>query len=368
MLFKQVLTKSLFIGTNPGKFIARRRPIPRNFVFYSMVSKMKKSLLSCSLVVLIILCSGWGFLIHRTVNQLAVYQLRGDLQEFFFENRDYLVRNAPRPDIRRNEDSTEETKHFIDLEAFGDSAAWKMPMDWETAVQQYTRDTLLEYGYVPYHIIYMKEKLTQAFRAKNKDSILFYAADLGHYIGDAHVPLHTTINYDGQLTDQKGVHSLWETVVPDLELNGYDLYSNRKAKYLKYPAKAIWNSVRASSALVNVVLQTEREISKRFTDSTKFVVQIRNGRESKRYSNAFATAYGEALKPMINERLLASANMIADFWYTAWVDAGKPDMGDITKDYSKADKKELRYEMSAYKKNKLVSDSLLIARKASGAR
>ena len=43
------------------------------------------------------------------------------------------------------------------------------------------------------------EKLTSAFKSKNKDSILFYAADLGHYVGDLHVPLHITNNYDGQL-------------------------------------------------------------------------------------------------------------------------------------------------------------------------
>lgn len=326
---------------------------------------MKKYLPLCILAVFFFLCSGWGFLVHRTVNQLAVYQLKGDLQEFFFENREYLVKNAPRADIRRNEDSTEDTKHFIDLEAFGDSAAWKMPWDWNTAVQQYSKDTLLEYGYVPYHILVMKERLTNAFRMKNKDSILFYAADIAHYIGDAHVPLHTSLNYDGQLTNQKGLHSLWESAVPEVQLNNYNLYSNRKAKYLKDPAKAIWEVIRNSHMLVKGVLDTETEVSKKFTDSTKYTVQVWNGKTSKRYSTAFATAYGEVLKPTINQQLLASANCIADFWYTSWVDAGKPDMESITKDFLKADKKEMRYEISAYKNNKLISDSLLLARKRS---
>ena len=328
---------------------------------------MKQKLVLSSLVIAVIFCSGWGFLVHRTVNQLAVYQLRGDLQEFFFEHRENLVYNAPRADIRRNTDSTEATKHFIDLEAFGDSAAWKLPWDWNTAVQLHSRDTLLKYGYVPYHIIYMKEKLTGAFRMKNKDSILFYAADIAHYIGDAHVPLHTTLNYDGQLTGQKGLHSLWESTVPELDLNNYNLFADRKAKYLKDPSKAIWNVIRNSFSMVEEVLRTERDISKNFTDTTKYRIQVRDGKESRRYSTAFAKAYGEALKPTINRQLLLSANMIADFWYTAWVDAGKPDMEDITKDYSKADKKELRYEMDAYKKNKLIRDSLLIARKRSGS-
>lgn len=328
---------------------------------------MKKYLAFSVLAVSVMFCSGWGFLVHRTVNQLSVYQLKGDLQEFFFQNREYLVYQAPRADIRRNTDSTEATKHFIDLEAFGDSAALKMPWDWSTAVERFSLDTLLEYGYLPYHVVYMQQKLTEAFRMKNKDSILFYAADIAHYIGDAHVPLHTTLNYDGQLTGQPGLHSLWESTVPELDIDSYNLYSNRKAKYLKDPAKAIWTVIRNSHRLVPEVLQTESQLSREFTDSTKYRVQMRNGKESKRYSTAFAKSYGQALKNTINQQLLASADMIADFWYTAWVDAGKPDMEDVTTKYSKGDKKELRYEMSAWKKNKLISDSLLIARKRSGA-
>jgi hypothetical protein len=327
---------------------------------------MKRAfLLSGFFVVIIVFCSGWGFLVHRTVNQLAVYQLKGDLQEFFFENKENLVYNAPRADIRRNTDSTEATKHFIDLEAFGDSAAWKMPYGWNEAVKLYNKDSLIKYGYVPYHILYIKGKLTEAFKKKNKDSILFYAADIGHYIGDAHVPLHTTLNYDGQLTNQKGLHSLWESMIPELELNTYSLYTKRKVKYLKDPANTIWNVIRYSHSLVPDMLLKEKEVSKNFTDSTRFRIQVRRGKESRSYTTAFAKAYSDALKPTINQQLLASANCIADFWYTSWVDAGKPDMEDITKEFTKADKKELQYELSAYKKNKLLSDSLLIARKRS---
>lgn len=327
---------------------------------------MKRILVLSSAVLVLALCGSWGFLVHRTVNQLAVYQLRGDLQEFFFENREYLVYNAPRADIRRNSDSTEATKHFIDLEAFGPSAASEMPADWNLAVKMYSRDTLVKYGYVPYQILFIKDRLTNAFRNKNKDSILFYAADIGHYIGDAHVPLHTTLNYDGQLTNQKGLHSLWESMVPELEMNTYNLYSNRKARYLKNPGAAIWQVIRHSHSLVPGVLQLEKEVSKKFTDSTKYRVQMRRGRESRSYSTAFGKAYADALRPTVNQQLLASANTIADFWYTAWVDAGKPDVEDITREFSRADKKELRYELDAYRKNKLISDSLLIARKRSG--
>jgi hypothetical protein len=38
----------------------------------------------------------------------------------------------------------------------------------------------------------------------------FYAAILSHYVADAHVPFHATVNYDGQLTGQRGIHARFE--------------------------------------------------------------------------------------------------------------------------------------------------------------
>ena len=313
------------------------------------------------LLAVLVVCGSWGFLVHRTVNQLAIYELPGNLRGFFFQNMDYMAKNAPRPDLRRNQDSAEATKHFIDLEMYGDSAAWKMPMEWEEAVRRYTKDSLLKYGYLPYLIMRVKDSLTTAFKTRNKDSILFYAADLGHYIGDAHVPLHTTVNYDGQLSNQRGLHSLWESMIPELEIDKYDLSSSHKAKYLDHPEQQIWNAVRQSFVLLNDVFQQEREASKNFTDSTKFRIQVRRGREVKSYTPAFASAYSKRLGKTINQQLIRSADLLADFIYTAWVDAGKPNLTTITK----AEKKEIKKQFKAFRRNELIRDSLLIARKIS---
>ena len=313
------------------------------------------------------LLSSWGFLVHRTVNQLAVYELPKDLRVFFYANMDYIVRHSVRPDLRRNEDSTEDKKHFIDFEAFGDSAAWKMPFAWRDALKLYTRDTLLEYGYVPYHIIAVKERLTNAFRNHIKDSILFYAADLAHYIGDAHVPLHTTLNYDGQLTNQKGLHSLWESFVPEIELDQFDLRSRHTAKYLKYPERSVWNALRQAYDLTGDVFLQEREVSKQFSDSTKYRIQIRRGKEVKSYSTEFARAYSNRLGKTINGQLLRSADLIADFWYTSWVDAGKPDIGKLlTSPVPDSQRKSLKLECKAFRKNELVTQKFLIANNNAG--
>jgi len=307
--------------------------------------------------------SGWGFLVHRTIHQLAVYELPDPVRSFFYRNMENLVNNAPRPDIRRNEDSTESPRHFIDFEMYGADAAHKMPMDWQKAIQLYSKDSLLKYCYVPYHIIYIQGKLTQAFKMKNKDSILFYAADLGHYIGDIHVPLHTTVNYDGQLSNQKGLHSLWESMIPEIEIGNYRLYSAHQAIYLKNPSDAIWKVARASFNMVPEMLAKEKEVSAAFTEEEKYRVQIRRGRESKTYTSAFAKAYAASLKNSINDRLIQSADMIANFWYTAWVDAGKPDLSGIGGQLTEQEKKQLETELSAFKKNELIQQQLLISKK-----
>lgn len=302
----------------------------------------------------------WGFLVHRTVHQLAVYKLPKGMQHFFYNNMEYLVSNAPRPDTRVGTDSGEAPKHYIDFELLGDSAMWKLPLTRAEAIQQFGMDSLSHTGYLPYQIETMLDLLTNAFRNRNRDSILFYAADLGHYIGDAHVPLHTTENYDGQLTNQKGLHSLWETLVPVLFLDSFQLYRRHKAKYLREPAVALRKTLQQSNRLLQGVFDGEQELSKQFSDSLKYRVQIRNGKEYRSYSMAFGQAYGNRLKESINQQLLRSADLIADYWYTAWVNAGKPDLSALeTKPFNKA---AFKKELQVYKKNELINNKMLLSK------
>jgi hypothetical protein len=347
-----------------GKVFLNDKRLPKilfSWVKYVLNMKLTRSLIvSAVLLGIVLVSSSWGFLVHKTTHQLAVYQLPVPLQSFFYTHIDNVVSNSVRPDQRRNSDPTEATKHFIDLEMFGPDAADKMPFEWDKAVAMFTKDSLIKYGYVPYHIIYMQAKLTEAFKQKNKDSILFYAADLGHYIGDAHVPLHTTINYDGQLTGQKGMHSLWESTVPDIEIAQYNLYTSHKASYLSDSKTAIWTAVRKGYNMVGFMLETERTVSKNFTEADKYELKMWYGKETKAYTLPFAKAYGIALKNTVNERLIESANLIADFWYTAWVDAGKPDLSAFENTSLAQD---LQKELGAYQQNSLVKDGFLRALK-----
>lgn len=317
--------------------------------------------LTCGIA--LVFLTSWGFLVHRTTTQLAVYELPKPMRSFFHENLPYLTRYSVRPDQRRNEDSTEAPKHILDVELFGDSAAWKMPFSFSEAIAKYGWDSLKKNGYLPYWVPVMKENLTRAFAKRDRDSILFYAADLAHYIGDAHVPLHTTENYDGQLTNQKGLHSLWESFVPEVQLSDFDLRSFHKAKYISDPQAKTWEVIRTTNQLVLRVLAEEKNASVGFTDSTKFRIQVRNGRESKGYTTAFAKAYYARVGEMINRQLIRTSDLIADFWYTAWVDGGRPNLEDLTRTSNSIQYKQWKTEKRSFKKNHLLSDSLLFAKR-----
>jgi hypothetical protein len=315
-------------------------------------------------IMALFLCS-WGFLAHRTIHQISIYSLPKKLQVFFATNVDYIVYNSVRPDVRRKDDPKEETKHFIDIDAplFGEDAINTMPQKWEDAVKKYSEDTLRKYGTVPWEVLLLKEKLTNAFRNKQKDSILFYAADLGHYISDAHVPLHTSINYDGQLSNQRGLHSLWESTIPELHLNDYNLYQKHKAKYLKNPQEEIWKVLRQSNIMLKQVFEEEINASVGFSEDKKFKRSERFGQMRKNYSPEFAKAYSLRLGNTVNERLLASSRCVADFWYTSWVDAGCPDLSTISP-VSEETTNKMKLEQKAWKANQLLSKGWLQSRKA----
>jgi hypothetical protein len=254
---------------------------------------------------------------------------RNRCADFFFSDIDSITANSIRPDKRRSTDKTEGAKHFIDIENYGAGAMLTMPHDLKTAVEKYSWDTLKKYGYVPYQVLIEYDSLVSALKHNNADSIIFYAVDLAHYIEDANVPLHTTNNYDGQLTGQKGSHALWESTIPELELSSYNLYTKHKATYLTDKTETIWMAVRRAHALLPEMFEKEKEVAANFPDSSKYEERNYYGRKTKVYTDAFAKQYADALTTTINDQLNFSANMVADFWYTAWVDAGKPSMKNL---------------------------------------
>ena len=271
----------------------------------------------------------WGFWAHQRINRLAIFTLPPELLVFFKKHADYLTENAVNPDKRRYAVVGEAPRHYIDLENYGDSAAYKLPLHWNEAVQKYGQDTLAMHGVVPWAIQQYKSMLTEAFRQKNARRILRLAADLGHYIADANVPLHTTRNYNGQLTNQQGIHAFWESRLPELYAQDYDGFVGA-ATYEPKVARRAWQAVQQANAALDSVLRFERELSERMSLNQKYALEDRNGVVMKTYSREFSQRYHQMLAQQVERQFRASAKMVGDFWFTCWVDAGQPDLGELT--------------------------------------
>ncbi len=193
-------------------------------------------------------------------------------------------------------------------------------------VSAYAVDHFSEYGILPYHLLQMQGRLTEAFRQGDVQRLLRLSTEMGHYIGDAHVPLHTTENYNGQLTDQVGIHAFWESRLPELFADAeYDFFVG-KAEYIEDPKTYFWKVVLDSHRLLDSVLLIEKDLSRTFPQDKQYCYEERLGRTIRTQCTEYAAAYHRRLDGMVEKRMRDAVRSIGSSWYTAWVDAGQPNM------------------------------------------
>ncbi len=293
---------------------------------------MKKLVFIFSLVIVIFAfntdLTGWGFWGHQRINQKAVYCLPQPLLQFYKANIDYITKHAVDPDMRRYADPEEAPRHYIDLDRYGDKPFDSLPHSWKDAIRKIGEDSLKAHGIVPYYIQVMLYRLTSAFKEKNEYKILKYSAEIGHYIGDAHVPLHCTRNYNGQLTGQHGIHGFWESRIPEMMGDNYS-YLLGRSLYIENPNSLIWQTLEESYAAKDSVLLLEAMLNKQFDADKKYSYEVKGRQVVKVYSKEYTQAYNNLLNGMVERRMRKAIFMTASFWYTAWVNAGMPDLNDV---------------------------------------
>lgn len=269
----------------------------------------------------------WGFFGHQKINRLAVFTLPPEMIGFYKKNINYITEASVNPDKRRYAVADEAARHYLDLDHYGDSALQKMPRYWKAAVEQYSEDTLKAYGIVPWHIERMYHRLRDAFMVRDPDQILRVSAELGHYLADAHVPLHTTENYNGQLTGQEGIHGFWESRLPELFAENYNFFVG-KAAYISNTQLEAWKAITLAHSALDSVLFFEKELTRKFGER-KFSFETKGKLTQKTYSREFSKAYHDALSGMVERHMRICIRRIGSYWYTAWVDAGQPDLKSL---------------------------------------
>jgi hypothetical protein len=280
----------------------------------------KHSLIGLTLTLALLLprsVFGWGLELHRFITDRAIGLLPLAIRPFFEKHRGFVVEHSIDPDLWRSAGFMEEApRHFLDLDAFGSYPFTELPRNREAAIGKFGKDRIEQEGEVPWRTVEIYQRLAQAFEQLKPDSnayalddIKFFSAALSHYVSDAHVPFHAAKNYDGQLTNQHGIHSRFET---DLFLRNRARLSIRPAPIypVTQPLDLIFDALLKSFTFVDPILKADREAAL--------------GREEYDdvYFEKFYAQSRHILERRINDSIAAVASMIAG----AWENGGKPEL------------------------------------------
>jgi hypothetical protein len=320
--------------------------------------KLKRTALTFSVIGIAFITLSWGIFGHEHINNAAVMALPKPIQTFFYNHLDFITQESTVPDLRKYtlRDKAENPRHYMDMENFG--SVDSIPLPFDEAKKKYNEKFLADNGILPWYIQEVMTKLTKAMKDKRKTEILFLAADLAHYIGDANMPLHTSANHDGQLTNQKGIHSMWESRIPEMFGKNYNFYTG-EAKYIDNVEKATWDMLKDSHSQVEILLQVDKKLRDGFAPGDIFEKDekgnvAKNKFNDMIYSKEYVTQFHTALNGMVEKQMRKAIVSTANFWYTAWVNAGKPDLDGLdSKEMTNRNQKNLKNDLKLWKTGKL---------------
>jgi hypothetical protein len=288
--------------------------------------KLHTALLALALTLPVLMpasTEAWGDEGHRMINRVAAERMPADVPPFFKSASARISFLGPEPDRWR--DNKELFKaltevngpdHFIDMDKPENFAA--LPnhryeyIEWLRAQGKDPVDI----GFLPYSMLEGYQKVQVMFRLwrdpKNaaereqiEQNIIYYAGVLGHYVADASQPLHTTIHFNGWTTSsnpenftREPLHWRFEGEYVKAQIKAEDFGGNVKpAQRLQDPFAAIIKYLAESNNQVEKLYLMDKtarwDASNRNPQSKQFVVS----------------------------RLAAGAQMLANLWYTAWVNS-----------------------------------------------
>jgi hypothetical protein len=271
---------------------------------------------------------GWGFWAHKVINKQAVALLPEPLKGFYEKHVDYVTGHASDPDIRRDEVKDEGYQHYIDMDRYGTYPNFGIPHSYADAVKKYGADVVLKNGVVPWRVGIDEDSLTAAMKANDVPLILHLSADLGHYVGDMNVPLHTTQNYDGQMTGNIGVHSRWESGIPEHFGDKYGFAGIDSVIYIKDPVEHAFQVLDHSYSLIDEIFRADSLAKVGIPRDSLYHVNKENGRKVYVYSSQYYDKFNAELNGMVESQMRRAVREVASYWYTAWVNAGKPKFGE----------------------------------------
>jgi hypothetical protein len=256
----------------------------------------------------------WGFEGHKFIVSRAIDLLPEPLRPFFEANREFIVERSIDPDLWRNAGFTEEPpNHFLDMDAYGSYPFNDLPREYDEAVKKHGLDKLKQNGLLPWRVHEIAGRLARGFEALHKNGqyarsdIRFFSAIIGHYIADAHVPLHAVLNYNGQLTGQTGLHNRWEDEL-FVRYQKQLVLKPGPLKRIQNERDFVFETLLESSQLVPALLAADKE-----------AIGVRDAYDDQYFETLFART-----RPTLEKRLSDAITAVASIISSAWEQAGKP--------------------------------------------
>lgn len=260
----------------------------------------------------------WGFEAHRFITAEALRLLPAELRAFLDGRSAFVVEHSIDPDLWRNAGfEGEAPNHFLDLDyrEYGPYPFTSLPRSYDAAIQKFGRETVERQGLLPWRTQEFFGKLQREFETLTRpspppyavDNVAFYCAVLAHYVSDGHVPLHAVVNYDGQLTGQRGLHARWETALFERSRDRLTIAPPAPGS-IGNPRDAMFEILLASNRLAPGVLDADKSAS--------------TGRES--YGDEYFAEFGKRQFPVLERRVNESITAVVSIIVGAWDAAGRP--------------------------------------------
>jgi len=229
----------------------------------------------------------WRTYAHIKLTEATLKSLPDGFPEFF-KNSTEIPFYANDPDIQKNRfvpklKETEGPEHFIDLEYFEKDFLPGTRYEYLKLLGDKKLDPR-KAGLLPYAVLEWTERLTIAFAEFRRDpdnsvvrnKCIVYAGILAHYAQDACMPLHTTINYDGRISDnyliKQGFHFKVDGLMESLKLDVNALCKNHYSNSAKDIMSSIHAEIERSNSSVGRIYGLAPQIMK--DDATPDVVKL----------------------------------------------------------------------------------------------
>ena len=265
---------------------------------------MKKNILILLIILLTFpnLYGRWGWGSHRFINDRAVNHLPQTMS-FFQDHRDYLSEHSIDPDT----DNLPGNYHYIDIDYYPEFFTGTLPHTWQGMIDLYGQNIMEDNGLVPWVIEWWMSDLRALMEAGNWNDVWQIAAELGHYVADSHQALHLTLNYNGQLSNNYGIHSRYETQMINPHLDDI-FFPDSIAGYWDSPIDSIFDYIEDIYPLVDLVM---------VADDRAYLVDSN-------YNSTYYSMMWDDLGDTTIWSLHRATVNLASIWYTAWVNAGSP--------------------------------------------